>query len=55
MGQVRACKKCVGVHEYQDSVYGKGNRVFTSSGGKECKEKCTVCGNEHMAFSVKKK
>jgi len=34
-------------HEYQDSKYGKGQRVFNVGGGKDKKKiRCTVCGRE---------
>ena len=39
--------KCKCQHEFQDSVYGKGYRVFNEcmSGAKVTGYRCTVCGN----------
>lgn len=40
--------KCTCVHEYQDAVYGKWNRVMNpigkgDKGGKDGTHRCTVC------------
>ena len=45
------CKilECVCSHEYQDSKYGKNNRVFNpckSADSKKTKYRCTVCRRE---------
>lgn len=39
---------CTCKHEYQDSVYGKNNRVFNPKGKGEDLSgyRCTVCGKE---------
>jgi hypothetical protein len=42
-------KKCDCTHEYQDSVYGKNNRVFNVFGKNNDKVRCTVCGKEYSA------
>lgn len=41
-------KRCECVHEYQDEVYGKGNRLMniTRNTPTEIKIRCTVCGRE---------
>lgn len=37
--------KCTCVHPYQDQLYGKGNRIFTTSTkGIPIVDRCTVCG-----------
>jgi len=43
-------KKCDCNHEYQDKVYGKGNRVHNEKKPKgTAKEyRCTVCGKEKV-------
>lgn len=38
-------KKCTCASEYQDAVYGKGNRVCNTL-DKSAKARCTVCGKE---------
>lgn len=35
-------KKCNCKHDFQDSVYGKGNRLHTT--GVKGDHRCTVCG-----------
>jgi hypothetical protein len=38
---------CDCIHEIQDSIYGKGNRVHNKGGAKNTvKWKCTVCNKE---------
>lgn len=51
-----AIRKCNGCkpHQFQDKVYGVGQRVFTVGTKKEHKEHCTVCGNEHKVVAAKK-
>jgi hypothetical protein len=39
-----AIKKCTCVSEFQDSIYGKGNRLCNET--KSGKVRCTVCGKE---------
>ena len=41
-------KRCECINEYQDKVYGKGNRVVNifKSTPTEMKGRCTVCGKE---------
>ncbi|QCG76296.1 hypothetical protein Cassandra_0226 [Pseudomonas phage Cassandra] len=49
MDNIKSCK-CA--HDFQDSVYGKGNRVhnvFTKG------YRCTVCGKEIITSSTGKK
>lgn len=47
------CKiaKCTCVHESQDQLHGKGNRVHnpaaSKAGTSKTKWRCTVCGKEH--------
>lgn len=39
--------KCTCKHEFQDSMYGKGIRLFNSCGdSKITGYRCTVCGNK---------
>lgn len=54
-GKVR---KCQCTSEFQDNVYGTGNRYCNSTGksGGEAKSfKCTVCGKEHSSDTPKEK
>lgn len=40
-------KPCSCVHDYQDTVYGKGMRVHNEMASKDpSKFRCTVCGTE---------
>jgi len=42
-------KPCTCIHEYQDSIYGKGNRLYNHAPAKGLKPRryrCTVCGRE---------
>lgn len=52
-----AIKKCKCDHKDQDSMYGRGRRVFnsttSSSGGSGWR--CTVCGAESNAADKRKK
>jgi hypothetical protein len=42
--------KCTCTHPFQDYVYGKGNRVFTTSTkGFPLVNRCTVCGRTQVA------
>lgn len=44
--------KCYCKHEFQDKVYGKGNRVFNEKESKGAREyRCTVC--ERITTNVK--
>lgn len=38
--------RCTCSHEFQDRMYGKGNRVFNQrmAGSKENGYRCTICG-----------
>jgi len=40
--------KCKCEHEYQDVVYGKGNRVHNQAGSNDSRPawRCTVCGDK---------
>ncbi len=38
-------RKCTCQSEYQDRVYGKGNRICNET-EKSSKVRCTVCGKE---------
>lgn len=40
---------CTCTHEFQDSIYGKGKRLFVRLGkpGKATGYKCTVCGTKN--------
>jgi hypothetical protein len=38
-------KKCICNSEFQDEVYGKGNRICNET--KSNKVRCTVCGREY--------
>ena len=41
--------KCTCKHEYQDSIYGKGNRLWNhapAKGAKPRRYRCTVCLSE---------
>lgn len=44
--------KCSCKHEFQDSMYGKGNRVSTPM--KNGQLRCTVCGTLHGTASITK-
>ena len=48
---------CNCVHEFQDSFYGKGNRLFNPRGKGEKLDgyRCTVCGREIRLGEGKKK
>lgn len=35
---------CTCAHEYQDKIYGKGNRVKNPTKTKPVTYRCTVCG-----------
>lgn len=48
--------KCTCQSEYQDSVYGKGNRVMNPYGkSQDSGYRCTVCGREGGSATPKKK
>jgi len=50
---IRACR-CSS--DYQDTKYGKGQRVHTLGGTAQSpRETCTVCGNKVAAASVPRK
>lgn len=53
------CKivKCTCTSEYQDSVYGKGMRVYNpvGKGSQDAGYKCTVCGKTTGGTSSKSK
>lgn len=43
-------------HEFQDSRYGAGMRVFNVGGTKESpKNRCTVCGSDYIIDTPKAK
>ena len=44
--------KCSCKHDYQDSVYGYGNRVANSTPSGQLR--CTVCGTTHGTASITK-
>lgn len=48
--------KCSCKHEYQDSVYGPGMRLFNPTGKTgDSGYRCTVCGKETGTSSSKRK
>jgi hypothetical protein len=44
--------KCSCKHDYQDSIYGYGNRVANSTPSGQLR--CTVCGTTHGTASITK-
>lgn len=48
---------CSCKHEFQDSVYGKGQRMTTPNNKEQAKKnfvvRCTVCGREHYLGQMK--
>jgi hypothetical protein len=44
-------RKCTCKHSYQDTKYGKNNRVFNIKPSKPgtFESRCTVCGKEHKS------
>lgn len=46
--------KCTGKNcqsNYQDTIYGKGNRLFNPT---DDGYRCTICGNEVKEYEIKK-